>query len=136
MATPAIVRRFRKELREQHDINSDDTVYLQSDEKRVANIAAARLLLHEAFNDRISVVVSEEGFVCGSREEAALNRLMQYTRQDVKETSLLLAEIPADDLNEYLKKQGINKQVFVPMSAEAEFLETLADDFPSVRYGL
>jgi|AntRauTorckE6833_2_1112554.scaffolds.fasta_scaffold116085_2 hypothetical protein len=136
MSTPAIVRRFRKELREYEDIQPEMTITLNNDPKRAANTRAAQMLLEGAFNNRVTIDFSETGIICGSREEAAIYRLQEYTRRDQPASRILLSEVPAEDIQEYLNEHNEPSEVFVPASPEQRFVYTLAKDFQDIIYGL
>ncbi|MFT4250333.1 MAG: hypothetical protein ACMXYD_03155 [Candidatus Woesearchaeota archaeon] len=136
MATPLIIRRFRKELREREDIAVNSTVTLCDDPARKANTQAATLLLQEVFHGRITIRTSPDGLVCGSREEAAILRLQAYTRTNPVRYDMLLTHIPVQDIEEYLVSKGISSQVYIPSSPEQEFVFSLAEQFSDVVYGL
>lgn len=136
MSTPLIVRRFRKELRTKDSIHDSATVTLSDDPKREANTLACKLLLEEVFHDRITIEYSADGFVCGSREEAAIYRLQEYTRNEVHAPEMLLTEIPVADIQEYLRQHNSDLEVYVPSSPEQRFVDSLASEFEDITYGL
>ncbi len=135
--TKHLLRRFRKEIREREDIQPNCLVQLQEDPRREANIQAAKLLLHDTFKDQIRIEVTPQAsIICGSREEAAINRLKEYTREEVNPPDLLLTTLTQEEIHEYLRSKGVDKNVFVPASPEQRFVKKLGEDFPDVLYGL
>ena len=135
--TQHIVRRFRKEIRARSDIQPNATVRLADDPRRASNTQAATLLLRDVFGERINVVKDADGLVCGSREEAGILRLQEYTRSEAASRDVLLSSLTLSDLQEYLaSKQVVDAQLFVPVSPEQRFVQRLGDEFPDVLYGL
>lgn len=132
----ATLRRFRKEIRDREDIQPEATVILSNDPARSANTKAAQLLLRDVFKEHLTIEFSEDGLLCGSREEAAIYRLQQYTRAGKSTPDVLLSSIPLAQLAEYLQARGVEDELFLPASPEQRFVQELGEQFPDVLYGL
>ncbi len=133
----ALLRRFRRELRERGDIRAGEKIVLSDAPERTGNTRAAELLLRDALNGRVEVSRAPDGLVCGSRDEAAALRLKAYTEDEDVSTDLLLSSLTASEIETYLKEvAGEDAEVYVPDTPEARFLSALADAYGDVRYGL
>lgn len=132
----ATLRRFRKEIRERDDIQPEATIVLSNNPARSANTKAAQLLLRDVFKEHITIEFSENGLLCGSREEAAIYRLQQYTRAGVTTPDVLLCSLPLAELTQYLAARGVDEELFLPTSPEQRFVQELGEQFPDVLYGL
>ena len=132
-----LVRRFRKEIRLREDIQPKSVVTLQDDRRRARNVQAAQLLLKEVFGKQITVQLASKGLVCASREEAAISRLQEYTRMEVKHEDLFLTSLTLAELAEFLESKGeASEGLFLAQSPEQRFVSRLGEEFPDVLYGL
>lgn len=133
-----LFRRFRKEIRENPDIQPGGTVVLCSDPEREANTRVAEYLLGEVFGKQITITHSSDGLKCGSRQEAGLLRLMQYTRRQVHSYPLLLKSLLVEEIQELITYADlqINNDIYLPSSPEQQFVSKLGEQFPDVLYGL
>lgn len=130
-----IRKRFRKEIRNRPDINPSSTLILCDDPLRAANTSVAVFLLNELFGDRISISYASDGLICGSREEAAVYRLMEFTQDTSKNVDVLLCELPYAWIQRVSDERNFG-EVYVPDSAEFRFVESLSADFSDIRFGL
>ena len=124
----ALLRRFRRELRERGDIRAGDRVVLGDGPSRAGAARVVRVLLEDALNGRVEVAFGPDGLLCGCREELSARRLMEYTRGAVPVEPPLGSSLTRAEMQTYFKQRtGETIEVTVPASPESRLLEGLAD---------